>query len=97
MYNSVVPTNILKDKNVNNVKITKNKLLENSEKKLLIPKFNEYDSFLNNKYKLPELKQICKKYKLPLTGKKSILIEKIHDYLKKSFYIEKIQKNIEII
>ena len=43
-------------------------------------------------YKLPELKMIVKHYKLPLTGNKSLLIERIETHFKKMKYSIKIQK-----
>ena len=33
------------------------------------------------KYKLPKLKLICKEFKLKITGKKEVLIDRIWDYL----------------
>ena len=47
-------------------------------------------------YKLPELKMIVKHYKLPLTGNKGVLIERIDTHFKKIKYSIKIQ-NIESI
>ena len=43
-------------------------------------------------YKLPELKMIVKHYKLPLTGNKGVLIERIDTHFKKIKYSIKIQK-----
>ena len=47
---------------------------------------NDYIKDIDNKeklkkYKLPKLKLICKEFKLNVTGKKQILIDRIWDYL----------------
>jgi hypothetical protein len=43
-------------------------------------------------YKLPELKMLVKHYKLPVTGNKCLLIERIETHFKKMKYSIKIQK-----
>ena len=45
-----------------------------------------------NKYSLPQLKSICKHYKLKVTGTKPVLFDRIFDYLWGSFHVVKIQK-----
>jgi hypothetical protein len=71
----------------------KNILKEN--KKMEILNYKEfYEKKISlKKYKLPELKEIIKQYKLPRTGNKDILIERIECYFKKiknSITIQKI-------
>jgi len=58
----------------------------------LIPKLNEHNLMLINKYNLKHLKEIIKYYKLKLTGKKEILIARIFSYLYLSTFSLKIQK-----
>ena len=55
---------------------------------------NEYEMVKTNNYKINELKDICRFYKLKKTGNKNDLIEKIYHHLKYSSYIVKIQKII---
>ena len=59
-----------------------------------IPNFNEYKIFCNNTYNINQLKEICKNYKLKVSGNKTILKERIYKYLYESFFCVKIQKNI---
>lgn len=79
--------------NIDNNKIDDNDIKEKKRTNiLLIPKIFEYETFIQNKYTAIELKQICRFYKLKVTGKKQILIDRIYKYLKHSFYVIKIQK-----
>lgn len=74
----------------------KNKFNRNQEKvsedKFKIPIASEYEEFLNNNYSLPQLKLICGKFDLKMSGNKSILISRIFSYLYLSTHISKIQK-----
>lgn len=51
---------------------------------------------LNNqiikKFKIPELKIIAKQYKIPITGTKIVLINRIKDYFNRTFFAIKIQR-----
>ena len=51
-----------------------------------IPNFNEYEFFCNNSYNINQLKEICKNYKLKVSGNKTILKDRIYKYLFESFY-----------
>jgi hypothetical protein len=64
-----------------------------TEDNFSIPKINEHNLMLINKYNLKHLKEIIKYYKLKLTGKKEILIARIFSYLYLSKFSLKIQKN----
>jgi hypothetical protein len=55
---------------------------------------NEYELVKTNNYKINELKEICRFYKLKKSGNKKELIERIYHHLKYSSYIVKIQKII---
>ncbi len=57
-----------------------------------IPQFNEYDLLMNYNYKVPELKLICRHYKLKISGNKNELLNRTYTHLKLSFNIQKIQK-----
>jgi len=54
--------------------ITKNKITKDN---FIIPQLNEYQMLFTNNYKLSELKEIAKHYKLKITGNKTILISRI--------------------
>jgi hypothetical protein len=54
--------------------------------------YNNYDILFVEKFNLNQLKQICKNYKLKITGKKVDLIERLYHFLKSYKYIVKIQK-----
>ena len=74
---------------------SKNKKNETMKKNIIIPKINEFEGFLNSKYTALELKQICRIYKLKVTGKKQELLNRIYIYLKQSFYSIKIQSIVK--
>jgi hypothetical protein len=59
-----------------------------------IPTCDEYykNHIQLKSYKLPDLKMMVKHYKLPVTGNKGQLIERIETYFKKMIYSMKIQK-----
>lgn len=54
--------------------------------------YNNYDILFVKKFNIQQLKQICKSYKLKITGKKIDLVERLYQYLKSYKYIVKIQK-----
>ena len=54
--------------------------------------YNNYDILFSKNFNIPQLKQICKKYKLKITGKKIDLVERLYQFLKSYKYIIKIQK-----
>jgi hypothetical protein len=65
------------------------------KKELYIPKPEEYELIKTKNYKVLELKKICKKYNLKVTGKKEELKDRIYDYLYKynpATIIEKITR-----
>lgn len=57
-----------------------------------IPQFNEYELLMKYNYKVPELKLICRHYKLKISGNKNELLDRTYSHLKLSFNIQKIQK-----
>ena len=59
-----------------------------------IPKYSEYDLFIKRNYRVSFLKEICKFYKLRVSGNKPELSNRIFSYLFESNYAIKIQKNI---
>tara|TARA_B100001093_G_C26813377_1_gene1008557 strand:- start:504 stop:1544 length:1041 start_codon:yes stop_codon:yes gene_type:complete len=59
-----------------------------------IPKYSEYDFFIKKNYRVSFLKEICKFYKLRISGNKPELTNRIYSYLLESNYAIKIQKNI---
>ena len=54
--------------------------------------YNNYDILFVKKFNIQQLKQICKSYKLRITGKKIDLVERLYQFLKSYKYIIKIQK-----
>ena len=57
-----------------------------------LPIFEDYNNFESKKHSLPVLKEICKKFKLKVSGNKTILNNRIITFLHNSFYAIKIQK-----
>ena len=59
-----------------------------------IPNFNEYNYLVKYHYKIKQLKQIAKNYKLKLVGNKEELVLRIYSYLYLSWQSIKVQKII---
>lgn len=57
-----------------------------------ILQFSEYDYILINNYNVKQLKEICKHYKQKSSGNKKELNNNCYNFLKLSYYIQKIQK-----
>ena len=73
--------------NANELKRTKRFKKERvSEMNFLIPGYEDYKEIMNKEYSVNNLKDLCKHYKLRLSGNKSDLKIRIHDYLYKSFF-----------
>lgn len=70
--------------------ISKKKIITN--KFFTIPVYKDFFSFANEKYNVTFLKEICKKYKLKVSGNKSELKDRIYKYLHNSYHATKIQK-----
>ena len=66
-----------------------------SEANFFIPKMDEHDLLVTNNYKVAQLKKMCKYYNLRVTGKKSLLIHKLYNYLYLSKYASVIQKMVK--
>jgi len=52
----------------------------------------DFNKLIENEYKVTQLKDMCRHYKLKVSGKKKDLIARIYSYLKLSYYSIKIQK-----
>jgi hypothetical protein len=93
MYNSV--ENFNKHSTIeNDVKSRKIRKVDKvTDENFEIPKYNEYDLVLKKNYRISFLKEICKKYKLRVSGNKPELTNRIYNYLYQSNYAIKIQKN----
>jgi len=63
-----------------------------SEEEFHIPNFNEYYLLFKYNFTVPQLKQICKFYKIPRTGSKNTLMKYIYNYLFYSHQTVKLQK-----
>ena len=57
-----------------------------------VVKYDEYDKILEFNYNVKQLKEICSHYKIIKGGNKEILIKRVYNYLKYSYYANKIQK-----
>ncbi len=60
----------------------------------LILNFNEYENIKIYNYRLLQLKELAKHYKQKTTGKKQDLQNNLYNYLRLSYFIVKIQKNV---
>ena len=81
-------TNNNENKLLNNEIIKPEKIKRKTTKKCLDVLEISYNNFLSGKnvletYKIPQLKDAIKKYKLPLTGSKTVLITRLTDYFHK--------------
>jgi hypothetical protein len=80
-YSIMVDTNNEKKRKVSKCKIND------------IPTIDDIDTFKKNNYTVPNLKSICKHYKLKVSGKKPELVERIYNFLhdsNSSIFIQKI-------
>jgi hypothetical protein len=57
----------------------------------IIPSNNDYLKMVDVNYKVNHLKKICKHYKLKLSGNKNELNTRIYNYLRFSYYANKVQ------
>jgi len=69
-------------------KSTKEKKIEELE----IPIYSSHNTFLTKTFTIPQLKEICKFYKLKVTGNKKVLTNKVYHYLFFSSYAVVIQR-----
>lgn len=70
----------------------KNHKLIVSDDNFQIPKYNEYTFVNTYNYKVVQMKEICKHYKLKKSGNKTELKNRIYDFLLNSKYVILIQK-----
>lgn len=63
-----------------------------NEEDFFVPRTSEFYLLFKYNYTVPQLKMMCKKYKLPRTGGKSILTMYIYNYLYHSHHATKLQK-----
>ena len=81
-----------KNKNNKNKKNTSNKIPKISPEDFSILTFDEYEKLNQYNFTLPQLREIAKNYKQLKSGNKKILLERLYNFLKKSFYVRKIQR-----
>lgn len=82
-YSILVPTNIKKQEKIKALHFN-------------IPSVKENDLIIKQNYNIPQLKQICKHYKIKCTGKKNELIYRIYNFLRIYKSILCIQTNYKI-
>jgi len=81
--------------NINNITIKKPQSKNIiREKPFVLPQFHEYNTFKNKNYKQSFLKEICKSYKLKVSGNKPDLTSRIYEHLLNSNYAIILQKYI---
>lgn len=87
------PSISLKPPVKNRIKKTKCLDIHNIEvSELIIPNFNNYEIIHTQKYSIKNLKDICKHYKLRISGNKSDLNSRIYEYLHSTYFAIKIQR-----
>jgi hypothetical protein len=74
------------------LKLKKKRRKKVKDDDFVIPSYNEYNNLLEINYNVQQLKKICKRYKLKVSGNKNEKINRIYNYLKYSNYSIKIQK-----
>ena len=79
-------------KKIKKQKFSRNKKKKIDEKDFNILLFSEYQNLLEFDYKVNQLKEMCKHYKLKKSGNKGQLINRIYNYLRLSHYTLKIQQ-----
>lgn len=92
--NENLETKISKTSQNENTKNADKKIREKKELPNVTLDYYDYIKYQPdlNKYKIPELKSICKQYKNPISGTKTQLIEKIKSHFEKITYSIIIQK-----
>ena len=87
--------NMKKETNTNRIKINKSNyktILGSNGETYVILTTNNYNDALNSSFKVKELREMCKYYKLKRSGKKQELQNRIYNYLQETKYANKIQK-----
>jgi hypothetical protein len=69
----------------------KRKKVKSCDFKIVEPE--NYKNIVSINYNVSQLKQMCKRYKLKVSGNKPELMHRIYNFLKYSYYCIKIQKN----
>ena len=90
-----VKKDFLKDNVYDNITYLLQPKRKKACKILKIPQMSEYNILMTSDYTVPQLKKICKHYKLKVGGVKKELIFRIYNYLKYSYYSIKIQKLVK--
>lgn len=76
----------------NNKKTIKKKVKKTNNEIIVIPTYENFNSFLSNKFNSIQLKQICKYYRLHVTGTKKVLNNVIYKHLYFSYYAAILQR-----
>jgi hypothetical protein len=90
MTSAISPKSYLKQNVFEKVSVKKKKKITDDEFRML--SMDEYEQLKDNNYKVSQLKEICKFYKLKKSGNKNELITEIYNHLKYSLYAIKIQR-----
>ena len=73
-------------------KVKTDKDIKSSKDAIVIPSFSSHSTFLIKTFTIPQLKDICRFYKLKVTGNKQVLTNKVYHYLYFSSYAVVIQR-----
>jgi hypothetical protein len=65
-----------------------------SQEDFSILEFSEYENLLCINYNVRQLKEMCRYYKQKVSGNKTELINRMYNFLKYSYYITTVQKNV---
>jgi hypothetical protein len=65
-----------------------------SDEQFMIPDITEYNYILKHNFKIPQLKKICKYYKIKQTGNKEVILNRVYKYLRLSHSCYIIQKMV---
>jgi hypothetical protein len=88
----VIKTQIIpRKRSESNIGIKKTKI---SESDFCVLNYSEFKQMNNINYNVKQLKDMCKYYKLKISGNKKELFTRIYSYLHDSYYIIKIQSKI---
>jgi hypothetical protein len=89
---SLSPTSLLRCLNEPVPKSARHKK-KMSDEEFVVPEFSDYELIVNYNYRVSQLKDICRHYKLKVSGNKPELSSRVYNFLRLSLFVQTIQKN----